>query len=53
MTASATKIFVDYISEGLGYELKGMNVDVTSVRPAGITTPLAMKINGGRKSIGE
>lgn len=37
---SATKVFDDYFSKGLFYELRAKGVDVLSVQPGPVATPL-------------
>ena len=37
-TYCASKIFIDYVSHGLNYELSEIGVDVSAWRPAGVVT---------------
>ena len=39
-TYSASKIYTDFLSEGLSYELSGYGVDVCNWRPAGVSTKM-------------
>ena len=37
---TSTKIFTDFVTMGLNYELSAINVDVSCFRPAGVATKL-------------
>ena len=40
---SGTKVFDDYFSKGLYYELRAKGVDVLSALPAMVATPMSMR----------
>jgi len=37
---AATKGFVSYLTEGMGYEIYGSNLDISTYTPMGICTPM-------------
>ena len=47
LTYSCTKIFADYLAQGLYYEFGKKGIDVLSWKPAGVATKMLKKPAGG------